>query len=305
MVPDTPLAVCLAGPRSAAHIAASSCGGLDRALTAPAELAVAIAGDEATVLGAFQRATSEGSLRRASGGPAVRVGPGTVHVALALATPSALVPCEARQIVNRYVRPLLRALTRHGHLAHYFGRDWISVAHRPAGWVGFAHDAGTGRTLFEAFVAVSTPFALAQRESFLGKPHATLEELRRGPVDATELAVAIADTYAVDAVRGELAWPAGTTDASRARPEPPWAVTVEEAIGTLGAGPDAAGTFRVGGDLLVSRDALARLEARAATAPRDDLARIVDETLAARGVALDGVKSLASVLDVVTRARAG
>ena len=233
------------------------------------------------------------------------MGPGTVHVALAMAAPSTLVPCDERQIVNRYVRPLLRALSRLGHLAHYFGRDWISVAHRPAGWVGFAHDAGTGRTLFEAFVAVSTPFALTQRESFLGKPHATLEELRRAPVDASALATAIADTYSVDAARGDLAWPAGTTEASVARPEPPWAATVEEAIGTLGAGPDSSGTFRVGGDLLVSRDALARLEARAATASRDDLPGIVDETLAAPGVALDGVKSLASVLDVVTRAREG
>ncbi|HEY8087213.1 MAG TPA: hypothetical protein VIF09_05200 [Polyangiaceae bacterium] len=305
MVPDTPLAVCLAGPRSAAAIAASSCDALDRPLTAPAELTVAIASDEATVLGAFQRATAEGCLRRASGGPAVRVGPGTVHVTLALAAPSTLVACDERQIVNRYVRPLLRALSRHGHLAHYFGRDWISVAHRPAGWVGFAHDAGTRRTLFEAFVAVSVPFALEQRDGFLGKPHATLEELRRAPVDATALALAIADTYAADAARRDLAWPAGTTDASRARPEPPWAATVEEAIGTLGAGPDAAGTFRVGGDLLVSRDALGRLEARAAAASRDDLPRIIDETLAAGGVALDGVKSLGSVLDVVRRARAG
>jgi hypothetical protein len=84
--------------------------------------------------------------------------------------------------------------------------------------------------------------------------------------------------------------------------DPPWAATCEEAIGTLGAGPDARGTLRVGGDLLVSRDALARLEVRAAHASADDLGRIVDEALAAPGVALDGVKSLASVCDVIARA---
>ena len=86
--------------------------------------------------------------------------------------------------------------------------------------------------------------------------------------------------------------------------DPPWTATADEAIGTVGAGPDAQGRFRVGGDLLVSRDALARLETLAATSPVDDLPRIIDRTLAAPGVALDGVRSLTSVLDVVSRARA-
>ena len=72
----------------------------------------------------------------------------------------------------------------------------------------------------------------------------------------------------------------------------------------IGAGRDARGVLRVGGDLLVSRDALATLEAQIASAPRGDIARIVHATLGAPGVALEGVRTLASVVDVVERALA-
>jgi hypothetical protein len=87
------------------------------------------------------------------------------------------------------------------------------------------------------------------------------------------------------------------------RSDPPWEATCEEAIGLVGAGRDARGVLRVGGDLLVSRDALARLEERLRDTEAADVPRVVDETLAAPGVALDGVKSLASIADVVARAR--
>jgi hypothetical protein len=53
----------------------------------------------------------------------------------------------------------------------------------------------------------------------------------------------------------------------------------------------------------VSRDALAELEERVATAPDADIGRIVDETLRRPGVALDGVASLASIADVIRESR--
>jgi hypothetical protein len=300
------LGVVLAGARGARLLAASSRTALDRALRADAELTLAVASDDAVLAGAFQRAAGP---RRGSGGPAVRVGPGTVHVALALAHPAALLACDERRIVNRYVRPLLRALTKAGgtgSVAHYFGRDWISVAHRPVAWVGFAHDATTRRTLFEAFVAVRTPFATADRPSFLGKPPATLESLAGAPVDEGPLVLAIAAAYAADtaSVPFDLRPAPALDPAPDPAPDPPWSAIVDEAIGPLGAGPDRHGVFRVGGDLLVSRDALARLETLAAAAPIDDLGRVVDETLGAPGVALDGVRSLTSVRDVIAAARA-
>src|ERR1700722_10043311 len=312
--PNRPVRMSLAalGDREARAIAARSRAALDRPLGADAELSVAVVTDDAVLLGAFQRAAgialAPGASveRRGSGGPEVRVGPGTVHVALSLAHPGSLVACDESHIVNRTVRPLLRALTRAGGTgapAHYFGRDWISIAHRPVGWVGVAHDAGSRRTLFEAFVAVRTPFAVTERESFLGKPQATLEGLAGAAVDEGKLARAIAEAYSRDVEVVPLDGPEGPAVDPAANGDPPWAATVEEAIGTLGAGPDAHGVFRVGGDLLVSRDALARLEALAATAREEDLGRIVDQTLAAPGVALDGVRSLTSVRDVIVAAR--
>jgi hypothetical protein len=230
-------------------------------------------------------------------------------VALSLAHPGAIVACDEKRIVNRYVRPLLRALTSSStSQAHFFGRDWISLAHRPVGWVGFGHDAASRRTLFEAFVAVRTPFALIPRASFLGKAQATLEELAGRAVDALALAEAIVKAYGRDAEVVPLPADSPSKEAPVVQADLPWSATVEEAIGSIGAGPDAHGVFRVGGDLLVSRDALARLEARIAAGaelPKDELGRIVDETLAAPGVALDGVRSLASVRDVIAEALYG
>ncbi len=238
----------------------------------------------------------------------MRVGEGTVHVALALATPGALAACDEKHIVNRSVRPLLRALSKAmgaAGPAHFFGRDWISVAHRPAAWVGFAHDATTRRTLFEAFVAVRAPFADSGRPSFLGKVPGTLESIAGRALVPAQVAEAILEAYASGTESTLLDAPesADPQEPTDPRTDPPWAATCEEAIGTLGAGPDARGTFRVGGDLLVSRDALARLEDRAARAGEADLANLVDETLAAPGVAVEGVRSLKNVRDLIARAR--
>jgi hypothetical protein len=306
---DIRMGLLRAGDRSAGEIAAHSRGALDRPLQLPAELWTAVASDDALLIGAFQRGESMPPelrlARRGSGGPEVRVGPGTVHVALALAHPGAMTACDEKRIVNRSVRPLLRALTKTGALAHFFGRDWVSVRHRPAAWVGFAHDTTSRRTLFEAFIAVRTPFHIAQRSSFLGKPAGTLEEITGMPIDPARLAETIVDAYAGASGFGarELALPDSPSDAEDLRADPPWRATREEAIGTIGAGPDGRGVFRVGGDLLVSRNALRRLEAEAARATDDDVARVVDEILAAPGVALDGVRSLTSVRDVVLAAR--
>ncbi len=303
------LGILRAGARNAGELAAHSCAALDRPLRHPGELWTAIARDEALFIGAFQRGaqmpTDAPLMRRGSGGPEVRVGPGTVHVALALASPGALTACDERRIVNRSVRPLLRALTKIGSLAHFFGRDWVSVHGRPAAWVGFAHDATSRRTLFEAFVAVRTPFHIAERPSFLGKPASTLESIAGSPVEPGRLVDAIIQAYVAgwDLDPHELEITEAPDGATDVRAEPPWSATREEAIGTLGAGKDSDGVFRVGGDLLVSRDALARLEARAVEAADETLGAVVDETLAAPGIALDGVRSLSSVRDVIAEAR--
>ncbi|HEX8794016.1 MAG TPA: hypothetical protein VF765_23905 [Polyangiaceae bacterium] len=278
------IGIIRAGQLAARELAAHSRASLDRPLRAPAELMVAIASDAALVLGAFQRGAGKPDtaplVRRGSGGPEVLVAPGALHVLLSMESPGALVPCDERRIVNRSVRPLLRALTRVGHLAHYFGRDRVVVAHEPVAWVGFAHDATSRRTTFEALVDV--------RDARL--------------VDA------VVDAYARERDAVTLDAPeASAEDVGDLRADPPWAATRDEAIGPVGAGPDAQGRFRVGGDLLVSRDALARLEAAAAVTPlaggaAPDVGRLVDETLAAPGVALEGVRSLRTIRDVIEQA---
>ncbi len=302
------LGVLRAGSVAPAALASRSQRALDGPLVHPAELWVAVCDAPAVLVGAFQRVPPPGpegpAFRRGSGGPNVRVGPGTVHVALALERPDALEPCDARRIVNRAVRPLLKALTKTVKLAHYFGRDWVSVDHRPAAWVGFAHDSRTGRTLFDAYVAVSTPFVWRAGPSLLGKEPATLDELAARAIDPLAVADAIVRSYETKAgTEGAPLDVGGLVLPEPEAPEPPWTATVEEAIGTLGAGPDARGRFRVGGDLLVSRDAVEKLEQRLAAAPDADVGRVVDETLAAPGVALDGIASLTHVRDVILAAR--
>ncbi|HEX7667741.1 MAG TPA: hypothetical protein VF407_24610, partial [Polyangiaceae bacterium] len=162
--------------RSPERIARVSSHAIDGALSAPGELRLSLVEGEAIALGAFQRVKeidANGALvvRRVSGGPPVALRSGTIHVALALAQPSALVSCDPPRLVNRYVRPLLRALSSFGPKAAYFGRDWVSVAHRPAAWIGFAHDASTGRAAIEAIVGVNDTFTVhdANYASFLDK----------------------------------------------------------------------------------------------------------------------------------------
>ena len=307
------LGVVRAGDQSALAIAKHSRAALDRPLRCPAELWVAVARDERVLIGAFQRGVEVPGpyelARRGSGGPAVRVGSGTVHVALALAHPAAFGPCDEKRIVNRLVRPLLRALNKAiaPLQAHFFGRDWVSIAHRPSAWVGFAHDATTHRTLFEAFVAVRTPFALSERSSFLNRPHGTLETIGGRRLDPEHIAAGIVEAYStgVETESSQSTQDPATLESEPEddlRNDPPWAAVASEAIGTIGAGPDAAGVFRVGGELLASRDALARLES-AASDPETDLSALVDRTLTAPGVALEGIRSLATIRDVISAAR--
>jgi hypothetical protein len=308
---------------STEQIAALGKAALEEDLAGDAELSVHALDREALVLGAFQRAASVAPdprplVSRISGGPLVAVGRGTLHVVLAIAKIDALDPCSPRQIVNRHVRPLLRALTASGATARFFGRDWIDVKSRPAAWVGFAHDASTGRAVLEAFIAVSSSFAARPRTAYLRKEPGTLDAIVGRSFDAARVAVAIRGAYA--AAWGErltvrepgisasiapppsVLAPAPVTDDVPI--DPPWAATVDEAIGIVAAGRDRHGRLRVGGDLLVSRDALTRLEERVANAAPDAIGAIVHEELDDPRVAIDGVRSVDSVRDAIVRALA-
>ena len=300
------------------ELAAISRSGLDRPLepgARSAELVVGVLSEGAVVLGAMQRVSElgEGLLerdvlvtRRGSGGAECRVGTGTVWMQLALSSTSALVACEPGRLCNRYVRPLLRALTKVGAVAHYFERDWVSASKSPIASVSFAHDTQTGRAMVEAIVAVHTPFALRARSSYLGKSARTLHELGLD-VEPSRVADAVIDSYAA-AYGGRESSSAGTSElvaspADDPRGDPPWASTCDEAIGVVAAGRDRDGRMRVGGELMVSRDALSRLEDAIALHADDapQLDRAVDE-LAGPGVALLGVRDLRSLREVIAEA---
>jgi hypothetical protein len=125
------------------------------------------------------------------------------------------------------------------------------------------------------------------------------------PVDLDALSATVRDAYAKAYAREpvELGLEAVTIEPEDARADPPWRASVAEVIGEISAGPDASGTFRVGGDLLASRDAIAALEAKLTGASDDEVPRIVDATLAAPGVVVDGVKSLESIARAILAAR--
>ena len=241
----------------------------------------------AWLLGAFQR-TSEipddaPRLKRASGGGAVRIGPGTLWLQLELDLDLGSLPAD--KLLNRQVRPLLKALTRvTSKPAHYFGRDWVALAHRPVAFVGFAHSAEQNRGVFEAIVAVDAP--LAPRPSFRDKSPVALE------ADPTALLDAVVEAYGVETVR-EVPAAADIAD------EPAWAATLDEALGTIAAGPDASGRMRVGGELMASSDAVARLEA--ALAAGAGLEGAINDAF--RGATIFGAR-LESIRDVIVEARA-
>ena len=260
--------------RTAAEIAGASRDAMTRELASDAELEVAFASDDAVLLGAFQRACDgpPGALLRGSPGCAVRVGPGTLHVLLAVRR----LAVDETKILSHYVRPLLRAT--HGR---YFGRDWIDVDHHPVAHVGFAHERKTGRAVFEAFVAVRTPFAVGDRGSYLGKTPATLSR-------ADDLAAAVVRSYAPTPART----PTPTLTPTLTPSPLAWSARVDEAIGPVCAGRDETGRMRVGGEWMASFDAVADLEERLARG--EDVRAAVDAAFGAPHTALFGVRSLES-----------
>lgn len=121
--------------------------------------------DSAYVLGRWQRGRDAlvdphraHALRRRTGGPTFRLGPGTLYVGLAMKHASVLMETPPTRILNRTVRPLLAALRAGGLPAHYFGRDFVSVDKRPAGALGWARTPD-GRVLFEVALSVRESFA--------------------------------------------------------------------------------------------------------------------------------------------------
>lgn len=311
---------CFPAALGAAAVAQYSAESLRCALSAPAELLVApLEGDRACFLGQFERNTASPkfgggvslpTFRRGSGGGPILVGPGLIYVNLRLATPSALTPCDAAKLLNRYVRPLLRALTKVAAPSHYFGRDWISCGGAPIASIGFAHHAASQRAMVESVIAFSAPFVApgALSPSFLGKQPSTVLQVSAKDRNVSEFCRLVGQSYA-EAYGRELS-PGLSPPRSEAQAlgtERAWDATLPEAIGDIGASVEAS-HLRLGGAFMASEDAVREFEGRVSalgpTATRDDIGADADAVFASAGaaqdvrVALFGVRSLASIRDV-------
>lgn len=270
----------------------------------PIAVATATIEGDGIVRGAFESNTrsEDGPIyRRASGGRSVRLSAGCVYIALALPHPSAAgADVNGSNLLNRLLRPLLKALTGEGALAHYFGRDWIAVQKRPAGTVAFAHQRGGGRTVVEAFLGISQSVALApSHPSYLGKVPDCIERLAGRPLLDERVAERIAHAYAVSYgfEWTPHEWPA--LEAPRLGREPPWQATVEEPIGVLGARRDE-GALRLGGELMISHDVLAGLTTWLDSAHSEaDIDEALATCLSGQEVALFGVRDLAAIKRLV------
>lgn len=303
-----------------AHAAWLSREALRRPLGRPAELGVFIVrGPRTALLGSFQRSTDRPAAldgapleRRGSGGPTLQVGGGMLWLQLALATPDALVPCTPSKLLNRHVRPLLKALTSLGRLSHYFGRDWIATRRRPSAWVGFAHHATSGRSLVEALVPVEGLVPWPEpRASLMGKAPWTLGEAdSAAPLIMERVRERLVTSYVDDLSAGAspvVATIAPTHDASPIiGDDPPWQAWCEDAIGRICAGRDGAGRLRLGGEFMASVDAVQAVEdgvlRLGSGLSADAVGQLIDGAFARSNGTILGVTDLRKIRDVLLEA---
>ncbi len=280
-------------------------------------LGLAPVGRHEVCLGAFQRAASAiGAAdvpvtRRVSGGPALWLAPTTLHLQLWLPHAAALVAdADLPRLLNRHVRPLLRALRSLDPRASYGGRDWVTLGRRPGAWLGLAHHAASGACLVEAFFPCDEAFALPpsldaspprQIPAWLGLTPASLAAIAGRPVDPDALALSLADALDELAPGGSLARAPAPTRTEADDHRPAWSHVVEEAIGLVGAG---LFPLEIGGDFLASSDLVVAINERLASAPprpghaMELLAAALDAT---PGAALEGVRDVRSLAEVLER----
>jgi hypothetical protein len=242
----------------------------------------------ALVLGALQhrarvvdRAAAEAAgtrvLRRSTTGTAVYLRGRSLLFTLALPALTTLAPdTSPRTLLNRNLRGFLVGFRKEGALAHYFGREWLSLGHRPAAVVGFEALPG-GTTLIELFVGLDAPLAVPAElateheravDRWLGKRPACLTELLRA-VDPLPLASRLSAAIAARALLpfAQVAAPepgaqatAALTEGDPAPAGALFAPPLRVPIGWLDAAVDASsGQIWLGGDLLAATHALRSL----------------------------------------------
>ncbi len=262
------------------------------------QIAASLVDGPAVVLGAAQRAgrvidlgraASAGVvvMRRSTTGCAAWIGEHGLVFTVALPHVAALfADATMRTLLNRNVRAFLKGFSRAGTMAHYFGRDFISLRQRPAVLLGF-DVTPAGAVLIEAFAGDDEPPSLPEEvqtdeeraiDRWLGKEPAALAEVLPG-AQAEDIARAVLEgfTERVQMERVELALDLDELDEGPFQrihdPRDPvpeglaLGSPVPVPIGWIEAAAEPFGRpegqrLWVGGDVLAPRWALERIAAR-------------------------------------------
>lgn len=125
-------------------------------------------------------------LRRRTSGTAMYVGQRALLFSLVLPHVAALfADASPRTLLNRNLRPFLRGLTAAGGVAHYFGREWVTVRKRPALTAGFDMEAD-GAVIVEALAGIESSMAVP-RSLFAADEHAVERFRGQSPAGLVEV----------------------------------------------------------------------------------------------------------------------
>lgn len=267
-------------------------------------------------------------VRRQTGGGAVYAGEGVFYFAAALLNASVLMDCPPGRILNRNVRGLLQGFRLLGVPAHYFGRDFVSVATRPGAFIAW-DEREDGRVLFEAFIShthsyVPEPSLVGypplSTDPFRGHMPITLSEARATPVDARELFASVVKGYAaayrLDAAALDasvIAECMATTTSSETHVRNDdglhWSPPYEESIGFVYAGVRLNGSrkiaeVRLGGDYFQSRLGQHAVEQQLVGCTLDgtEIGRVINDVYANARHVIEGIRHMDSLRAVVLSA---
>lgn len=158
---------------------------------------VSLVQSRAVILGAMQRTgcvinanacarKGVGMMRRLTTGPAAFLDGSGLILTLALPHVAAIYEdATNRTLLNRNVRPFLHAFNQASVMAHYFGREWISLRKSPAALIGFDMTR-TGAVLIEVILGADNSIALPKElqavterkiDRFMGKTAVGLREI--------------------------------------------------------------------------------------------------------------------------------
>lgn len=268
---------------------------------------------EALLLGALQRTTTlrERSparfdvtlARRATTGTEARLSGPLLYHALALPSVNALYSdASPRTLLNRNLRAFLNGYIAAGVPLRYFGTEVLSLLGHPVALVGYDQTAA-GAVLIEVLVGLENPCVV---RSAIARKHAvslwSILRQRPAPMDLLQRVTrGLVERLGAAAteVDAKLAPAAPRAPASSASAE---AAVVQVAIPLGVVEASLAPELQLGGDLLVSRAALAEVEKLAAAAAmHGPLNEQVLAPLAGR--ALDGARP-ADILSALRAAQA-